>query len=94
MHSVAVDGLSEGTCDQLYLSLRLASLEAVAGKRAVPPFIGDDLVVTFDEPRVAATLETLAASGSALQVILFTHHRHVVAIAQERLGAALDLVEL
>ena len=92
--TVALDGLSEGSCDQLYLSLRLASLEAVAARRPVPPFIGDDLVVTFDEPRVAATLETLATSGAALQVILFTHHRHVVDIARERLGEALDIVSL
>ena len=92
--TVAIDGLSEGTRDQLYLSLRLANLEAMAARRQVPPFIGDDLVVTFDEPRVAATLSVLAAQDSFLQKILFTHHRHVADIARDRLGAAVDIIAL
>ncbi|WP_448950242.1 AAA family ATPase [Labrys neptuniae] len=89
-----IAGLSEGTRDQLYLSLRLAHLEAMAGRREVPPFIGDDLVMTFDEARVAAALDVLAAKGSGLQKVLFTHHRHVVEIARERLGSAVDVVML
>ncbi|MGO4336298.1 AAA family ATPase [Labrys sp. KB_33_2] len=89
-----IGGLSEGTRDQLYLSLRLAHLEAMAGRREVPPFIGDDLVMTFDEERVAAALQVLAAKGSGLQKILFTHHRHVVEIARERLGQAVDIIML
>jgi uncharacterized protein YhaN len=92
--TVAIDGLSEGTRDQLYLSLRLANLEAMAARRQVPPFIGDDLVVTFDEPRVAATLSVLAAQDSFLQKILFTHHRHVADIARDRLGAGVDIIAL
>jgi uncharacterized protein YhaN len=87
-----IEGLSEGTRDQLYLALRLANLEAMAARREVPPFIGDDLVITFDEDRVAAALQVLAVPGSSLQKILFTHHRHVVDIARERLGDAVDVV--
>lgn len=89
-----IGGLSEGTRDQLYLSLRLAHLEAMAGRREVPPFIGDDLVMTFDEERVGAALQVLAARGSGLQKILFTHHRHVLEIARARLGPAVDIVML
>ncbi|MDQ0396150.1 ATP-binding protein [Labrys monachus] len=92
--TIAIEGLSEGTRDQLYLALRLANLEAMAARRVVPPFIGDDLVITFDERRVAATLAVLAAGGSPLQKILFTHHRHVAEIAKERLGDAVDVVTL
>lgn len=89
-----IAGLSEGTRDQLYLSLRLANLEGMAARREVPPFIGDDLVMTFDEDRVAAALQVLAVKESPLQKILFTHHRHVVDIARERLGMAVDIVIL
>ncbi|MFT4132143.1 AAA family ATPase [Labrys sp. (in: a-proteobacteria)] len=89
-----IGGLSEGTRDQLYLSLRLAHLEAMAARREVPPFVGDDLVMTFDEERVAAALQVLAAKESGLQKILFTHHRHVIEIARERLGPAVDIVAL
>ncbi|MBP0579607.1 AAA family ATPase [Labrys sp. LIt4] len=89
-----ISGLSEGTRDQLYLSLRLAHLEAMAARREVPPFVGDDLVMTFDEERVAAALQVLALKGSGLQKILFTHHRHVMEIARERLGPAVDIVTL
>lgn len=91
-NTTPIEGLSEGTRDQLYLALRLANLEAMAARREVPPFIGDDLVITFDEERVAAALQVLAVPGSSLQKILFTHHRHVVDIARERLGDAVDVV--
>ena len=69
-----------------------ATVLSPAARREVPPFIGDDLVMTFDEDRVAAALQVLAVRGSALQKILFTHHRHVVDIARERLGDAVDIV--
>ena len=35
--------LSEATCDQLYLALRLAYIEDYAARAEAPPFIGDDL---------------------------------------------------
>ncbi len=40
--------LSEGTCDQLYLALRLAYIEDYAARAEAPPFIGDDLFSSFD----------------------------------------------
>ncbi|CAM5775598.1 hypothetical protein LMIY3S_05105 [Labrys miyagiensis] len=91
-NTTPIEGLSEGTRDQLYLSLRLANLEVMAARREVPPFIGDDLVMTFDETRVAAALEVLAVRDSSLQKILFTHHRHVIDIARDRLGDVVDVV--
>lgn len=89
---VAVDGLSDGTRDQLYLALRLALLEQRRGEPL--PFVGDDLLTSFDEERTGQALEMLAESGNARQTILFTHHRHVADIASERLGERLDLIEL
>ena len=63
-------------------------------RRASPPFIGDYVVVSFDEARLAAALQTLAEAGSRVQTILFTHHRHVVDIAHQRLGDRLDFIPL
>lgn len=89
---VAVAGLSEGTRDQLFLSLRLALL---AQRTSEPmPFIGDDLLTSFDEARTGATLRLLAAAGQTNQIILFTHHRHVAEIGMSIAGHKIDLIEL
>ncbi len=89
---VAVAGLSEGTRDQLFLALRLALLDR---RTAEPlPFIGDDLLASFDEPRTLRTLELLANFGRNRQVILFTHHRHVADLAGTVTGHVVDIVHL
>ena len=41
------------------------------------PLILDDLFVNFDEARTAAALEIFGELASDLQIVLFTHHRHV-----------------
>jgi uncharacterized protein YhaN len=89
---VAIAGLSEGTRDQLFLALRLALLEQ---RTAEPmPFIGDDLLTSFDEARTLATLRLLAAGGTHRQIILFTHHRHVIDLAQTVNDHRIDCVAL
>lgn len=92
--TVAIEGMSEGTRDQLYLALRLAYLEDYAGRAEPAPFIGDDLFSTFDEARTGYGLDALAEIGARVQPILFTHHRHVADLARDRLGGAVDVVEL
>lgn len=92
--TVRVPGMSEGTRDQLYLALRLAYLEEFANRSAPIPFIGDDLCTTFDYPRTANAISALADVGNRVQTILFTHHSHVVDLAKQRLGDAVDVVEL
>jgi uncharacterized protein YhaN len=91
---VEIEGMSEGTRDQLYLALRLAYLEDYAGRAEPAPFIGDDLFSTFDEARTGYGLDALAEIGAKVQPILFTHHRHVADLARDRLGAAVDVVAL
>ncbi|KQP37628.1 chromosome segregation protein SMC [Methylobacterium sp. Leaf104] len=91
---VPVEGLSEGTRDQLYLALRLAYLEDYAARAEPAPFIGDDLFLTFDDARTAHGLEALAAVGDTIQPILFTHHRHVADLARARLGNVVDVLDL
>lgn len=89
---VAIAGLSEGTRDQLFLALRLALLERRAGEPM--PFIGDDLLTSFDEARTLATLRLLATGGAQRQIILFTHHRHVVELARTVSDHRIDCVAL
>jgi len=79
---VTVDGMSDGTCDQLYLSLRLASLERHLKKGESLPFIIDDILINFDDNRAKATLQALAELSKKTQIIFFTHHRHLLELAQ------------
>jgi len=79
---LGVEGMSSGTRDQLYLALRLATAETYSQGEPLP-FIVDDVLVNFDEERTAATLRVLREMGRHTQVILFTHHRHLAALAEE-----------
>ena len=74
--------LSEGTTDQLFLALRLASIALEATGSEPMPFVADDLLVNFDDERAAAALRLLAEFGRTTQVILFTHHRHLLDLLQ------------
>ena len=58
---------SDGTMDQLYLSLRLAVSEVLTPEA---PLVLDDALVRFDGRRLQKALEILQAEGK--QVILFT----------------------
>jgi uncharacterized protein YhaN len=75
---LTVDKMSSGTRDQLYLALRIASLEWRLETSEPMPFIIDDILINFDDARSAATLKVLADLSKKNQVILFTHHRQIV----------------
>jgi uncharacterized protein YhaN len=79
---VRMDGLSDGTRDQLFLALRLAGIEQHSRDREPTPLIIDDVLVSFDDARARATLQCLGELAAKTQVLLFTHHRHVVDLAQ------------
>jgi uncharacterized protein YhaN len=81
--AVGIAGLSLGTADQLYLALRLASLETYLEKNDPVPLIVDDVLIQFDDNRAAAALRALADLSVRTQVILFTHHEHVRQLALE-----------
>lgn len=78
----AVATMSDGTRDQLFLAFRLASLENYASATEPLPFIADDILVHFDDERSRSTLDLLAEFGKTNQVLLFTHHRSVRALAE------------
>lgn len=89
---VHVDGMSDGTADQLYLALRLAGLELYLEENEPIPFIVDDILIKFDNQRAAAALEALADVSQSTQLIFFTHHRHLVEMAQKNVDAAMLFV--
>ncbi len=78
-----VNGMSDGTRDQLYLSLRLATLEWRMATSEPMPFIVDDILINFDDERSRATLKVLAKLGRKNQVILFTHHGQLIEEAKK-----------
>jgi uncharacterized protein YhaN len=85
--TVSLDGMSDGTLDQLYLALRIASLEHYFTAHEPAPFIVDDILLNFDDQRAAAALKALNELSAKTQVILFTHHRRVVELAAEHTDA-------
>lgn len=91
---VEVSGLSEGTRDQLYLALRLAALDQQASQGSRMPLIADDLFINFDDRRTEAGLQVLGEVSRRMQVILLTHHDHLVPLARQVLGDGLNVIEL
>lgn len=79
--------MSEGTRDQLFLSLRLAALDQARARGVALPFIADDLFITFDEARAEAGFDTLARMAAHGQVVFMTHHAHLAEMAG-RFGGA------
>ncbi|MDZ7759269.1 MAG: AAA family ATPase [Desulfovermiculus sp.] len=80
---IQVEGMSDGTRDQLYLALRLASLEHRLEKSEPMPFIVDDILVNFDEERTRAAVQAMARLGEKNQVLVFSHHRQVADAVRE-----------
>lgn len=92
--AIAVDGMSEGTCDQLYLALRLASLSLESEPRNALPFIIDDILIQFDDARSAAALKILSRLGQRRQIIFFTHHEHLLDLAEKHLSGHFNVLKL
>ena len=83
-----LDKLSDGTRDQLHLSLVLGSIEYRFTSGAEPmPLVLDDILVHFDDDRSLAALEVLADFSRTTQVLLLTHHGRIREQA-ESLGEA------
>ena len=91
---VAVPGLSTGTEDQLFLALRIAAVEDYLARAQALPFVADDLFINFDTERSAAGFEVLGQLAERTQVLFYTHHQHLVDVAQETLGADVHVVRL
>ncbi|MCO8123979.1 AAA family ATPase [Stieleria sp. TO1_6] len=83
---VAVDTMSLGTADALYLAMRLASLEHQLSAGVPIPVVIDDCLIQLDDDRAIAAMKRFSSLSERTQVILFTHHQHLVDLAQSELG--------
>jgi uncharacterized protein YhaN len=88
---VEVQGLSDGTRDQLYLSLRLAAIEHHVETVAPCPVIFDDILINSDDARASAALQVIGDLAKRTQVLFFTHHRRLAELAVK---AGAQVVEL
>jgi uncharacterized protein YhaN len=80
--SLEIDALSDGTVDAVYLALRLAVVQEHNATHEPLPFVADDLLLNLDNSRSEATLRTLATLAESSQVLLFTHHAHMLTLAR------------
>lgn len=80
--SLAIEALSDGTADALYLALRLAVVEEHNARREPIPFVADDLLLALDDTRAKAAFRTLARVAAGSQVLFFTHHAHMTDLAR------------
>lgn len=76
------DAMSTGTQFQLYLALRLAGYEEFAALRPPVPFVADDIMESFDNPRSEEVFRLLGEMARVGQVIYLTHHWHLCEIAR------------
>lgn len=91
---VAVEGLSDGTRDQLFLALRLATIEQQVLHHEPVPFVADDLLVHFDTERARAALQLFAQFSRKTQVLLFTHLERDLELARKLPQGTVEIHEL
>lgn len=87
--ALGVEAMSEGTRDQLHLALRLAALAQQRARGLLLPMVLDDVLMTSDDGRALRVLQALAEAceGDGGQIIVFTHHLHLLELARRTLGA-------
>ena len=92
---VAVDPpLSRGTREQIYLCLRLGTLDALDEDRERLPLVLDEALVHWDQERREAFYGAIREVAGRRQVLLFTCHDGLAKEAEAALGAArIDLGE-
>ncbi|MBI2881878.1 MAG: hypothetical protein HYY21_09805 [Candidatus Tectomicrobia bacterium] len=82
---VDLRNLSRGTADQLYLSLRAASLELLGGEEPLP-LILDDPFVHYDDPSRQRGLEWLRRAAARTQVIFLAAREEYASWAEQTAG--------
>ncbi|MBV8170956.1 MAG: AAA family ATPase [Candidatus Eremiobacteraeota bacterium] len=83
--TVGMSVLSAGTQEQLHLSLRAATAQALGGDGSdeCVPLLLDDALAHADERRLAAAVRHLAAIAKRQQILLFTQRDTVLEAARE-----------
>jgi uncharacterized protein YhaN len=78
-----VEALSDGGRDQLYLSLRLATVLHLMNRTSPMPLVLDDILIHFDDDRARAALSVLGEVAESTQILFFTHHGRLLELARE-----------
>ncbi|WP_158595102.1 ATP-binding protein [Oceanobacillus piezotolerans] len=84
-----INELSQGTVDQLYISLRLAISEAMSDVHQLP-FIMDDAFVHFDSIRAQRMVEIMESISDRQQVLLFTCKNEVLKSCEKLYSISLN----
>jgi uncharacterized protein YhaN len=79
---VRVPELSEGARYQLYLALRIASLERYLDNNPALPLVLDDVLIHFDDERAAAAFSVLGDLAERVQILFFTHHARDLTVSR------------
>ncbi len=83
--AVAIEQLSDGAREQLFLALRLALVAEFARRGVTLPVVLDDVLVNFDTERAGAAASLLKDfSAAGHQVLVFTCHEHLAAIFHDQ----------
>lgn len=72
--------LSSGSRDQLDLCLRLALARLTSGENRLPLML-DDVLMQYDEGRAAVAMKLISDYSEDTQVLHFTCHKHIAALA-------------
>ena len=91
---LGVEALSSATRIALYLSLRLACVYHHVEQREGVPFVADDILLDFDDARSRQVMAELGKLAMHTQVIMFTHHQHLVQIGKDVLGSRCAVASL
>ncbi len=74
--------LSRGTHEQLYLALRFAAVQTASPARPPLPILMDDVLVNFDDARVARAVDVIAELSKTHQILYFTCHEHIARLLE------------
>ena len=91
---VPVAGLSNGTRNQLFFSLRIAAVELQIENGTPFPFLSDHLFINFDDDRSKAGLQALFDLSKKTQVTFLSHREHLVPAIEKLFGAKANIISL
>ena len=91
---VSVNSLSGGAMDQVYLSMRLATVKLLERNGETLPLFLDEPFAQFDETRVKKAFELLKEMSEERQIFLFTCREREFELARSVFGNNLNRIRL
>jgi uncharacterized protein YhaN len=89
-----VHEMSTGTREQLFLALRIAAIERYVETSGPVPVLFDDVFLESDEPRSERIFDALGELAAKTQVIVLTHHHHLIDVGKRALADRLVVQDL